>query len=473
MSQNGPETVERQHTGGQVENQEHEGQGGKKMTAPAFQLMASPVVQRATPGARYEQGNSPDPNNSLQGAEIRSSEGRIANVGDNVTFTVHGLSGYRSITWRAVNDLTYSPGGGASSVYHSNRTGPSVTLGARVQGVHNIIATVTPESGSAFELSYRLNVEPEDRDYADISSVRPSPLSTMADFIALVERIENAYSTLAWQDVVSKIRMEHYPGRGGEGSGILRAFTWDDLIDDQDEVAPLQSSIAAPADIAALRSTQSVSYNGRTIDIGHVLTGVDAMNFPTTAGIFSRHNMSGPAAATWSGDVGSALTHWATNNPISDTSDAGKQRFYNSYSSIDDLLGDMDGINLGGMPSLPANAKLSQRLRTYYQTNQSTGADKRYTNFCAVSGFDVQNGRLTAAARTYIRQQILNFARGFNIKGSMADAMILSGGGMGGMGGGYVSPETIAMTSGARITDNIDWFANKFIADLEAGLAAE
>lgn len=477
MSGPGPETVQRQHVGGESEGGQMEGMEGKTMSAPAFQLQASAVVQRAVPGQGYEQGHEPDPNNSVAGAEIRSSEGRIANVGDSVDLTVHGLAGgFSSITWRVENDLTYSPGTRTPALFNSRQTGDEITLNAGIQGVHNIIATVTPNSGAAFELNYRLNVEPDSRDYADVAaSVTPSPLATMADFIALVERIEAAYPTLAWQDVVSKIRMEQYPGRGGEGSGIVRAITWDDLIDDQDEVAPLQSAIANPADIAALRSNQSVTFNGSTIDIGHVLTGVDSMNFPTTAGIFANHNMSGPAAATWSGDVGSSLVNWATSNPVNDTSDAGKLRYYDSYTSMDDLLGDIDGINIGGMPALAASANLSQRLRAYYTTSPTSGASKRYTNFCATSGFDVSGGRLTPAARTYIRQQILNFARGYNIKGSILDSFIMgSGGAMGGYGGiGYVPPQTIEITSGARIGANIDWFSNHFIAQIEAGLANE
>ncbi len=441
---------------------------GKMMAAPAFQLAANPVAQRATPGAGYEKGNRPDPNNSFAGAEIHSSEGRIANVGDSVDFSIHNLSGNpRSITWRYLNDRTYNSG--LPAVTQSNMTGRAITSKATIQGVHTIVATITTSAGVSYELTYKLTVEPANRDYANVDKVAPSPMSTMDHFIALVERIENAYPTLAWQDVVSKIRAEQYPGRGGEGSGIMRAFTWDDLIDEQDEIAPLQSSIASPADIAALRKSQSVTFNGQTIDIGHVLTGVDSMNFPGTAGIFKRNNMSGPAAATWSGDVGSALTNWATNNPLNDSSAEGKLKFYTSYSSLDDLLGDMDGINLGGMPSLPKTAKLSQRLRTYYKTAPAQGSSKRYTNFCSVSGFDVAGGRLQASAKAYIRQQILNFAVGYNIKGALADGMILSGGGM----GGYVSPETYKITSAARIQDNIDWFSNKFIADLEAGLARE
>lgn len=463
-----PESAGQQNATPQSEGMMPQGEG-LSMQAPGFQVTASrQATPPPAPGASYERGNSPDPNNAVSGAEIRSSEGRIANVGDRVTLTVHGVAdGYKSITWRSVNDKTYDKSTKLPDISYAPGSSISISPRADIQGVHTIIATVTPASGAAFELTYKLNVEPSSRDYADIDGVQPSALATMDDFIALVERIEAAYPTLAWQDVVSKIRAEQYPGRGGNYGGIKRAFTWDDLIDDQDEIAPLQKEIASAADIAALRSNQIVSFEGKNIDIGHVLTGVDAMNFPTTAGIFKNNNMSGPAAATWSGDVGSALTNWATDHPLNDLSDAGKEKFYKSYSSMDDILGDLDGINLGGLPALPRSAKLSQRLRAYYKTNKATGASKRFTNFCAVSGFEVQNGQLTAAARTYIRTQVLNFANGFNVSGSFWDSFIM------GAGGGYGSAETMEMTSRARISANVDWFANYFIKQVEAGLASE
>jgi hypothetical protein len=444
---------------------------GKSMKGRDFQVIASrQTPPPPTPGANYERGNRPDPSNNVGAAEIRSSEGRIANVGDHVKLDVIGVAeGWKSITWRFENDLRYARGSKMPAVSHVPGSKKSITPRAEIQGLHTIIATVTPATGSSFELSYKLNVEPSSRDYADVGNVKPSPLATMDDFIALVERIESAYSSLNWQIVVAKIRAEQYPGRGGAYGGVMRAFTWDDLINEMDEVAPLQKEIASPADIAALRANQNVSFEGKTIDIGHVLTGVDSMNFPGTDGIFERNKMSGPAAATWSGDVGSALTNWATSHPLNDLSAKGKEKFYQQYSSMDDILGDLDGINLGGMASLPKSAKLSQRLRAYYKTNKANGASRRFHNFCSVSGFEIQNGKLSQAARAYIRTQILNFAIGYNIKGALADGMILSGGGY----GGAVSAETIKLTSRARIEAHIDWFSNYFIQQLETNLAKE
>ncbi len=161
--------------------------------------------------------------------------------------------------------------------------------------------------------------------------------------------------------MASKIRKEYYPGVGGRYGGITAAFTWNDLIDEQQDMPPLHAPPVAAADIQALRGSAQVTAAGGSVDIGHVLTGVDSMNFPQVAGIFNLHDMSGPAAATWSGDVGSALVHWVTDAPMNDDTDATRLRFYESYASAEDMAGDYDGIAIADMSGVPATAPLSSR----------------------------------------------------------------------------------------------------------------
>jgi len=432
------------------------------MSPPQLKLAASggfsaTPVQRS-PGDNYERGNRPDPSPANGGIDIVSNNERVINVGDWATFTLRGTEVNTGITWQILNN------GGAA--VNARSTSNSIWLRADIVGTH-IIRALVPSGGGTITVDFTQVVE-RDAGYTDIDGVTPTPLNTMNDFIALVERVENALPGYAWQDVASKIRKERYPSPGGRYGGIKAALTWDDLIDEQDHLSPLQSSQVAIEDIAALRRTGTVTHNGASIDIGHVMTGIDSMNFPTTNGIFENNRMSGPAAATWSGDVGSALVNWANNAPGNDHTDAKKQEFYDAYMSMGDLLGDLDGINLGGM-AIPPNAPLSTRLRTYYVTNQTTQANRRYHNFCQVSGFGVSGGRLDSAARAYIREQVLNFSRGYNISGSILDG--ISSAPMGGMGAPvYRDPQ---YTSRGRVTGNVDWFVNYFIQQIEAGLASE
>jgi hypothetical protein len=186
------------------------------------------------------------------------------------------------------------------------------------------------------------------------------------------------------------------------------------------------------ADVAAIRHHQVVTTDaGAAVDIGHILTGVDSFNFPGVAGVFATQGMEGPAAATWSGDVGSALVNWANDAPGND--------------------------NL----SLPASAPLSQRLEAFYQTAPATGQNKRFHNFCRASHFNLAGNQLDPQSRARIRDQVVRFARGFNVKGSALSGIVI------GQGGG------IQYTSIGRIEANVGWFADHFAEWVNAGLAAE
>jgi hypothetical protein len=218
------------------------------------------------------------------------------------------------------------------------------------------------------------------------------------------------------------------------------------------------------ADVAAIRHHQVVTTTaGESVDIGHILTGVDSFNFPGVAGIFATQGTEGPAAATWSGDVGSALVNWASNTPVSDTSAATKLRFYDSYASRSDMLGDVDALAVAHGPNLnlPAGAPLSQRLEAFYQTQAATGQNQRFHNFCRASQFTLANHRLDAAAGLRIRDQIVRFSRGYNVTGSALDGIIMANGG------------GIENTTMGRIETQVGWFADHFIEWLNAGLAAE
>ncbi|HWN71312.1 MAG TPA: DUF4157 domain-containing protein [Haliangium sp.] len=443
------------------------------------------MVQRTEqPGAPYEEGHRPDPSSSSNGIyELTSSSNRVLRRGEIVTYqirqvqdTIRSADSTVTTRWEVINDPAAAATGGVQARLQGPANAWSWQLHAAMPGVHTIRAEVQVGTSSPSMLEYRQAVVPNENTYADIGAAAPSPLATIADFIALVERIESAYAGWAWQDVASRIRKEYYPGVGGREGGIQAAFTWDDLIDEQQDIPPLQSPPVAAADIAALRSTAVVTTAGGSVDIGHVLTGLDSMNFPRVAGIFDMHDTSGPAAATWSGDVGSALVRFASDAPLGDDSDQTRQTFYNRFASVADMLGDYDGIAVADVAGVPASAPLSERLRRYYVSSTDQGVNRRYHNFCAASAFTVVNGRLDAAARGYIRTQIERFASAFNIRGSVTDALLLGGPGMGDMSmgmGAPMPPADIELTTAHRISRNLDWFVNHFITQVEAGLAGE
>ena len=390
-------------------------------------------------------------------------------VGQRVNFSIRKIQDfYRSsdseltVSWRLVNDVH-----GAAAVLQGPENSWSWNgLRAGFAGVHHIEATIRVDGEILERVTFAQVVEKGDAGYSDLTNADPTPINNMGDFIKLVERIEAAYPGYTWQDVTTKIRKQFYPGHIDTEKGLFKAaFMWDDLIDEQQHIEPLQSPPCRIEDIAALKTDLIIG--GR--DLGHVLTGIDSMNFPDTAGIFSMVKVSGAAAATWSGDVGSALVYWANRAGFSDPSGLRREEFYNQYTSMDDLLGDLDGINLADLPSLKADAPLSARLQRYYQMNSKESSNRRTHRFCQLSGFQIENGKLSGSARAYIRLEVDRFSRAYNTReGALGDAFLMMG-----SHSLPIKANSYEFTTSHEMAKNLDWFVERFIHDIEAGLAKE
>lgn len=279
-------------------------------------------------------------------------------------------------------------------------------------------------------------------------------LSTVQDFIALVERFESAYPACAadWKLCTTMLRK----------LTIYNNDNWDRMIADRSDTARPTTPPMLAADFAALAGLTGVilSSPGGALDVTHVLTGADSMNFPDVAWTMqagsiamSGNRLEGPASSTWSGDVGSALARFG----VKTDGDKPRTDYYNNYASLDDMIGDIDGIAVGNV-SVPAGARFSQRLRAYYTTRGSAGADtaqKRYTAFCTAAGFGLTGAgsgrRLDAAAKGRIRTQINAFAWLYCVS----------------LGKSYAARPRPYSNS------DLDWFTNHFVQWVERGLAAE
>lgn len=78
------------------------------------------------------------------------------------------------------------------------------------------------------------------------------------------------------------------------------------------------------------------------------------------------------------------------------------------------------------------------------------------------------SNRLDDGAQMRIRDQILRFAHGFNVKGKLIDGLIL-----GGTSDGMPLSEVYEITTSFRIEREVAWFSSRFIDWVNAGLAAE
>ena len=249
-------------------------------------------------------GNRPDPSSSTDPVyALRSSTSRIIQVGDRVDYhleqtmaAIQSADSHLGIRWQAINDPAAVQAAGIPATVD----GPTDrmqwnNLTANAAGLHTIKAWVSLDETLLGELTYRQQVVSTRRSPVQVpSNTTASPLATMGNFIDLVRRIESAYGGYPWQDVVSRIRKEYYPGPGGGPySGIIKDFTWDDLIDEQEILPGLEVPPVAMADVAAIRRSQTVTTkSGETIDIGHILTGVDSFDFPPTCSATSTRSPS-------------------------------------------------------------------------------------------------------------------------------------------------------------------------------------
>lgn len=462
-----------------------------ELTHTIQQGASSEIAQRAEVNGPYT-GNRPDPSTVTQGYQIESDSGRIIQTGDGITYTIRQTeASVRSAdselqsVWSVENDpAAVELYGISASITRRPSSSFSLRLRAAVPGVHIIKATILLDGRVIGRAEYEQQVIREDWDFVAIGeNVSANPLATMQDFIALVERVEAAYGGIPWQDVTTRLRKEYYPGPGGAYSGLRDAFQWGDLIDEQDEMPALETPPVDIRDIAALRQSQVVTVGSDEVDIGHVLTGVDSMNFPTVAGIFAAHDMEGPAAATWSGDVGSALVKYLRKE--SDTlehiqdDEQRREEYYQNWASQKDMFGDYDGIAIANHNSLPESATLSERLRAYYIDSANSGVDRRFHNFCDASQLSYEGSTLTAESRERIQAQIANFADAFDIVDQIRDDVAYSL-----MDQGYYeSPfaplfgpppsQHFREEHETQLAEALEWFTNRFIREVEEGLASE
>lgn len=126
---------------------------------------------------------------------------------------------------------------------------------------------------------------------------------------------------------------------------------------------------------------------GVVIDIGHVVTGLEAAAPlpPMARAVESATGCSMRAAVTWSGDVGQALADFVLAGA------ADPAPFYEEHAPPEDLLGDIDGFVLGALYGGPA-IDVADVLRRAYLDGDLEAT--RFRRFVALLGDDP---RATAA----------------------------------------------------------------------------
>jgi hypothetical protein len=182
---------------------------------------------------------------------------------------------------------------------------------------------------------------------------------------------------------------------------------------------------------------------GHRIDIGHVITGLEAATAATptsrTVEMVSGCIMVG--SVTWSGDVGQALHDYIRAGGTDPTP------FFDAEASVEDLLGDVDGWTLA-MRSGGATLDVADYLEQAYLHAQPSLDANRFRAFAISLDENTDGSVLSELARAIIAREITCFAR--------AIAALTSSG-----------------ITAAAIEQAAPYFVDRFIRFVEEGLAEE
>lgn len=256
-------------------------------------------------------------------------------------------------------------------------------------------------------------------------------LSAAADldqYIFLVRCVEKRIgrTTPADAPVVLSLLRQIYYGSPGWSLPSGHNPVWDDVVTAQPwspgtDPGPMLGKKL----FEALRASQTIQQNGKPIDLGHLLTGMDAARTPDRVSHVGRFslptNMRNHEWATWAGDVGSAaaMSVVCTSQMTFPNNDA---RYFTAGASDEDLDGDIDAYAMWaalnhGTPdvALRLDMTLSDALLDYYRTTKTIpakGRASRYEVFVNFYGGEAKGGVIGKPAQLHARlaPSILDFA---------------------------------------------------------------
>ncbi len=298
------------------------------------------------------------------------------------------------------NDIVFGPG----------EYSPDTSRGKRLLS-HELIHVVQQgraHSSAGGRCIYR------DISGADPCQRPPSHINSMDDYIALVERAEQAYPGTSSVDMITRIRSTKYSG-----------FPWSSFVRSPSRLGALSPrGPLTDADVQAFACDIVVSMPGSgSTDPSHIIVGMDVRRYPGRSSL-APSGVSAEAATTWAGDVGSAFSEYiAQNNPPSEASNDFQTRinYWNEFSPYHDLMADIDGLamsaNQPAQWSFDESLPLSANLRNFFHPAADRGRNRRFTLFAGVAGIRwTGHGnalRITDYSRTdVIERQIDLFVQG-------------------------------------------------------------
>lgn len=299
----------------------------------------------------------------------------------------------------------------------------------------DFLDTNATQEGRARNRAVRItfvSAPPAGRDPCDML-----PLAhNLDEYLFLVRCLEARLHLTAATDTPTALSVLRQIYFGTESWSASENVVWEFVIPDQPwSPGTDPTSALHPPLMAALQASQVVEGT----DIGHILTGIDAMMRPQMVvlrkGSFGlQTGLANEEWATWAGDVGSAAAQWSMDvymgTPPSPTN---LDAFFHRYAGDDDLTGDVDAFAMraggGGaatppaqlMQSIALTGPLSNALLQYFRiTSSALGAQRGRSarNFVEAYGGLITGKTLTnrPALVARLRPMVDEFARMYAVR---------------------------------------------------------
>jgi outer membrane protein OmpA-like peptidoglycan-associated protein len=244
--------------------------------------------------------------------------------------------------------------------------------------------------------------------------------SNIDEFIFLVTCLEKRLGLTNAADAPKTLSVlrQIFFGNAAWSTQRNRSRIWDDIIPDRpwspgtDPTPKLGAKL-----LDALQASKEVKFDSggasATIEVSHLLTGLDAMMNPQNTaiqvsqkfgGIYLLTNVENHALATWAGDVASAATNYTLCVDFVKYS-ASYDDFFKDMASNADLEGDIDAYAvwaaMNSAPNAPIplqmNLPMSEVLMQYYRLKKGPRGQartERYEVFANFYGAKVQGKKM-------------------------------------------------------------------------------
>jgi|GEM_PF-3411642 len=438
----------------------HEAVGGATMTAPAFQLTASPTGPSDGPIQREV---SPD-YSTLKDLLSRGFTDWAVTDG-NVTDALNILNHLNDEDLKdTINKLDND---GLLGNLKSNLTDPTSQVRFSHQALFFRLLEKIDEiqSSEGAVASYPKEQRPAVAVGADFESY----LTTLARLEAIA--VGEGYDTIQVITAIRKIYYDSRPSKEYAGATV-GGGAWGILIPGADTGIPEGwKTEEISAILRGLKQTQVIEIAGKQVDIGHLFAGVDAVNHPTDINVaygIAVSMRSNIEATTWSGDLGSVIGEYAMNagdgKSMNDFANNPDNTLLNDYFrdnfSTADMNGDIDAYSF----QVDTSKSVTENLRYYYSDRQGRAASKRYTNFATQVGY-LKNGQFDASFRSTVINESFEAAMAYVAgQGNKGDVLLVKG---------DPGPELVGTNHWELYYNITGWCADLFLEKIRSGVEAE